>query len=309
MRLLHYSLAGGPIRVGLLLPNERQIVDLQADVVSQAGRPWPNSIDALLADGRLAELVGSETPADATAIDLDSVRVHSPLLTPPKIIGVGMNYADHAAEVGAELPEEPVFFSKFANTLVGSGDPIVLPVESTKIDWEAELVAVIGKAGRNISASDALDYVAGYSVGNDVTARDWQMQKPMRQWLLGKTFDTFLPLGPYLVTRDEVEDPQALHITCEISQVDAGGESSEIVQDALTKLHFDVPALIAYLSRVVTLEPGDLILTGTPGGVGMSRSPRRYLKDGEVLITSIKGLGTLRNPVVSSQTAHLSGSG
>ena len=209
---------------------------------------------------------------------------------PEKIICVGLNYADHAREGGFEPPPEPVIFSKLPSAVLADGHPIVLPPISQKVDYEAELVAVIGRGGRNIPRSDALEHVAAYCCGNDVSARDWQLGKPGGQWLLGKTFDTFAPFGPYLVTADEVPNPHALGIRCRLN--------GQTMQDSNTsELIFPVDELIAYVSAVCTLAPGDLLYTGTPPGVGFAREPAVFLQPGDVVEVEIDGLGVLSNPV------------
>jgi 2-keto-4-pentenoate hydratase/2-oxohepta-3-ene-1,7-dioic acid hydratase in catechol pathway len=223
--------------------------------------------------------------------DLDDVCFLPPLQSPEKILAIGMNYRSHVAEVGAEIPREPTVFSKFNSTIIGDGSAIHLPLAAPdRVDYEAELAVVIGRECREVPSEDALDVVAGYMVANDVTARDWQLRKPGGQWLLGKTFDTFLPLGPYLVTSDEVPDPHRLSVRCTVS--------GELLQDGNTSdMIFRIPELIEYISKVVTLRPGDIILTGTPAGIGAARTPRRYLKDGDMVETRIDGLGMVRNTV------------
>ncbi len=220
------------------------------------------------------------------------VTIHAPIDNPEKIICIGLNYADHAAESGMPIPEEPIVFSKYASSIIGPDENIVAPRASSKVDYEVELVVVIGKRGRNIAEEDALNYVAGYMVGHDVSARDYQLEKPGAQWMMGKTFDTFAPIGPDLVTTDDVPDPHNLGIRCILN--------GETVQDSNTsQLIFGVPKLIAYLTHVFTLTPGDLIFTGTPPGVGMGRDPQLWLKHGDHVVCEIDGLGRLENPVVS----------
>lgn len=220
----------------------------------------------------------------------DSVRIRAPISNPEKIICIGLNYADHAAESGMDIPSEPIVFSKYASSIIGPGDTIKLPPTSSEPDYEAELVVVIGKAGFNISETDAMAHVAGYTVGHDVSARDYQLKKPGGQWMMGKTFDTFAPIGPDLVTADEVTDPHNLAIKCILN--------GETVQDSNTaQLIFKVPQLIAYLSHVFTLRPGDLIFTGTPPGVGMARDPQLWLKAGDHVVIEVEGLGRLENSV------------
>ncbi len=221
----------------------------------------------------------------------DQVRFHAPIVDPRKIVCVGLNYRDHAAETGASIPKDPILFSKYATALIGHGETIVLPKVSQEVDFEAELVIVIGKKGRHLTLKNALEHVAGYTVGHDVSARDWQLKKDGKQWMVGKTFDTFAPAGPVLVTKDEIADPLNLPIKLRLN--------GELMQNSNTKqMIFSVAELVAYLSQVFTLEPGDLIYTGTPPGVGIARKPPIFLKDGDVVEVEIEGLGLLRNPVV-----------
>jgi len=220
----------------------------------------------------------------------DQVRRLAPIPRPGKIICLGLNYRDHAAESNMAVPTEPVLFCKYGNTVIGPGDPIVLPATSDQVDYEAELVFVIGKAGRNISAADAMSYVAGYTCGHDVSARDYQLKRGGGQWMVGKTWDTFAPLGPVMVTADEGLDPHNLPIRCVLN--------GQTVQDSNTcQFVFDIPQTIEYLSHVLTLEPGDIVFTGTPPGVGFARKPPLFLKDGDVAEIQIDGIGVLRNPV------------
>lgn len=219
---------------------------------------------------------------------------HAPILDPQKIICIGLNYSDHAKEQNLQPPREPVVFSKFVTTLIGHGQNIELPSVSNKVDYEAELVVVIGKAGRMISEADGMNHVAGYMVGHDVSARDWQKEKDGKQWLCGKSFDTFAPTGPEFITVDEVKDPHQLPIRLKLN--------GEVMQESNTnQLIFSIPKLIAYISQVFTLTPGDLIFTGTPPGVGDARKPPVYMKPGDVAEVEIEGLGQLRNPVVQGR--------
>ncbi|MDE3100730.1 MAG: fumarylacetoacetate hydrolase family protein [Chloroflexota bacterium] len=291
MRLLHYSIGGGPVRIGAR-QGEAVIDVARAYARANMSGSLPPTIDGLLREGALAKIAPVISGAGRDlAVDMSRAHVHSPILTPQKILGVGLNYVDHTQETGTQVPGEPIFFAKWGNTVSGPTDPIRMPKVTKELDWEGELVFVIGKPGRDISEDDAMGHVAGYTVGNDVSARDWQIRKPQRQWLLGKTFDTFCPMGPDLVTVDEIPDPYALQLKCEVS--------GEVMQDAVTDLHFKIPTLVSYVSQVVTLEPGDVFLTGTPGGVGMGRTPPRWLQPGDVVVTSIEGLGSMRNPVVA----------
>lgn len=245
-------------------------------------------------EGRILELLGdlgdgfepTDTLADVAA-----------LLAPAEaraIIGIGLNYRDHAAETKKPLPEQPMVFMKLPGSVVGPGQAIVLPrqLRSDKVDYEAELAVVIGKTARNVPKERALEYVWGYTCANDVSARDWQFQWGGGQFCRGKTFDTFCPLGPVLVTADELGQPGALGLRSRLN--------GEVMQDSNTSdLIFDIPMLIAFLSGSTTLEPGTVILTGTPAGVGNAKQPPRFLQPGDVIEIEIDGIGVLRNPVVA----------
>jgi 2-keto-4-pentenoate hydratase/2-oxohepta-3-ene-1,7-dioic acid hydratase in catechol pathway len=222
----------------------------------------------------------------------DAVRYLVPV-RPNKIICVGRNYADHAAELGNAPPPEPLLFPKFSTSLVGPDAPIRWSTALTQqVDWEGELAVIIGKGGKNIAAEQAMAHVFGYSIANDVTARD--LQKQDSQWTRAKGMDTFAPLGPYIVTKDDISDPHALHLQTHVN--------GELMQDAHTSsMIFKIPELIAFASRAFTLESGDVILTGTPAGVGNGRKPPRFLADGDVVAVTIEGLGTLRNPCQISE--------
>jgi 2-keto-4-pentenoate hydratase/2-oxohepta-3-ene-1,7-dioic acid hydratase in catechol pathway len=214
-------------------------------------------------------------------------------LAPSNILCVGLNYRHHAAESKATIPEFPVLFMKLASAVQNPGDPIVLPrhLRSNEVDYEAELAIVIGRTCKNVARDRALDYVLGYACANDVSARDWQSKWGGSQWCRGKTFDTFAPLGPALVTRDEVPNPNALTLRLDIN--------GEVLQDWNTNdMIFDVPRLIEFLSGSTTLPAGTVILTGTPQGVGFARKPPRWLKAGDVVTVTIEKLGALSNPVV-----------
>ena len=228
---------------------------------------------------------------DAVKVAAAGVRLLAPVPDPPKIVCLGLNYRDHAAEGGAPIPKDPVLFSKYATALIGDGEAIVLPPVSKEVDYEAELVIVVGKRGRPADDRAALEYVAGYTVGHDVSARDWQLRKDQKQWMVGKTFDTFAPCGPWLVTADEVPDPHALGIRLRLN--------GQTMQESNTRqMIFRVGTILAYLAQVFTLEPGDLVFTGTPSGVGFARKPPVFLQPGDVVEVEIEGLGVLRNPVV-----------
>lgn len=220
------------------------------------------------------------------------VRLGPPVPDPPKIICIGLNYKDHAAESGVPIPSEPVLFSKFRSAVIGPDEPICLPRVSKEVDYEAELVVVIGKRGRYIPEAKAREHIAGYTIGHDVSARDWQLRKPGGQWLAGKTFDTFAPIGPALVTADEVPNPHELRIELRLN-------SQTMQRSNTNQMIFRVEQLISYISQVVTLEPGDLIFTGTPPGVGFARKPPVFLKPGDLVEIEVERLGLLRNPVIA----------
>jgi 2-keto-4-pentenoate hydratase/2-oxohepta-3-ene-1,7-dioic acid hydratase in catechol pathway len=212
-----------------------------------------------------------------------------PVPAPEKILCIGLNYRDHAIETGAAIPGEPVVFSKFNSTLIGHGETIRLPRVAKEVDYEAELVVIIGRTAKHVDAGSAMQYVFAYTCGHDVSARDWQKGRPGGQWLLGKTFDTFAPTGPCLVTTSELTDPSNLRISMRLND--------RVVQDSTTaQLIFDIPTLLAHLTKIVTLKPGDLIFTGTPPGVGAARTPPLFLQPGDRCTVEIEGIGALTNP-------------
>jgi 2-keto-4-pentenoate hydratase/2-oxohepta-3-ene-1,7-dioic acid hydratase in catechol pathway len=284
MRLVSYERAGIPRVAGV---RDGQYVDL-----NDADPSIPATMIELLAGGdamlaRAAQAIGRGTPVPRTA-----VKLLAPVPMPQKVICVGLNYADHARETGKELPSEPVIFNKFVTAVCADGDPIVLPKLSREVDFEAELVAVIGRGGRHISRASALAHVAGYCCGHDVSARDWQLRKPGGQWLLGKSFDTFAPFGPELVTADEVGSAHNLRIQLRIN--------GRTMQDSTTaQLIFSVAELVAHVSGVCTLSPGDVIFTGTPPGVGVARKPPVFLQPGDSVEVEIERIGILRNRVAA----------
>jgi 2-keto-4-pentenoate hydratase/2-oxohepta-3-ene-1,7-dioic acid hydratase in catechol pathway len=218
-----------------------------------------------------------------------------PIERPSKIVCVGLNYRDHAEEQGAELPSAPLLFAKWPNALIGPGDPIVIPAVTRRVDYEAELGVVMAKRCRDVAADDALEAVGGYLCLNDVSARDLQFADG--QWTRGKSIDTFCPIGPRLVPAGDVPDPQALGIRCRLN--------GEVMQDSTTaNMIFSVAEVIAYASRTMTLEPGDLLATGTPAGVGVFRDPPVLLQDGDEVTIELEGLGSLTNPVHAATAAR-----
>lgn len=250
-------------------------------------------IDFLKA-GTEARVFAEKAVAAATPeqwLSRTEVTLKAPILRPGKIICIGQNYLEHAKESGApSAPPYPIIFAKYANTVVGHGEPIVIPLAVTKPDYEGELAVVIGRSGRNIPEAEALDYVAGYMPLNDVSARDWQTRTG--QWVIGKTCDTFCPMGPALVTADEIPDPQNIYLRTIIG--------NEELQNGYTgDMIFSVAHLIADMSQVMTLEPGDVIATGTPPGIGAARIPPRWLQPGDIVRVEIDGVGVLENPVIA----------
>jgi len=271
LKLVTYSTGGGEPRVGYV----------EDDHVTPLGG---SSMLEYVEHGR-----STDRQPGGKAVALGEVRLHAPISRPEKIVAIGLNYEDHAAETGAEIPEKPVVFTKYPNTIVGPGEPIRIPPIAEQIDYEAELAVVIGRTARNVPESEALESVFGYANANDVSARDLQFSEG-GQWTRSKSLDTFMPLGPFIVTRDEVPDPQSLSIRAILN--------GEVVQDGTTsKMIFSVAELVAFLSTGMTLVPGDVIITGTPPGVGMARDPQLWMKPGDEVSIEIEGLGTLTNPV------------
>jgi 2-keto-4-pentenoate hydratase/2-oxohepta-3-ene-1,7-dioic acid hydratase in catechol pathway len=290
MKLVTFTRAGAA-RLGALTQHDGRevIIDLNA-----AAPSLPTDMIAFLTGGEASRALAAQAlanpPAEAV-LDRNTVRLSAPIPRPGKIICIGLNYRDHAAESNVEVPAYPTVFAKYASCIIGPGEAIVIPRVTSQVDYEGELAVIIGRQARDIAEADALHYVAGYAPFNDVSARDYQMRTS--QWTIGKTFDTFGPLGPALVTADEIADPHTLDIRVSIGE--------ELLQSSNTKhLIFTIPQLIAYLSSVMTLEPGDVIATGTPAGVGAARKPQRWLVAGDVVRVAIDGLGTLENPVVAS---------
>jgi 2-keto-4-pentenoate hydratase/2-oxohepta-3-ene-1,7-dioic acid hydratase in catechol pathway len=243
----------------------------------------------VIASGRVnpREITGSGA---APLFPLDEVRLHAPLPNPPRVFAIGLNYRDHAIESGIAIPTTPVVFLKLQSAIIGPGEPIVLPANSTQPDYEAEFAFVIGKGGFRIPASAWREHVYGYTLLNDVSARDVQFASS--QWTMGKSFPTFCPIGPAIVTADEIPDPHALNIRLDIDGV--------VLQHSNTReLIFKIPALIEYLSSITPLLPGDIVSTGTPSGVGLGRTPKRWLKAGERVTITVEGLGSLSNPVIA----------
>jgi 2-keto-4-pentenoate hydratase/2-oxohepta-3-ene-1,7-dioic acid hydratase in catechol pathway len=259
------------------------------------GTDWISNRQIIrLNPGQLSQLeraaldVAAERPSDLDVFPIENARLGPPIPDPDKIICLGLNYKSHAEEAGLKPPEVPILFAKYRNALNGPTSPIMLPTLSEEIDYEAELAVVIGKRCKNVSVEDALNCVAGYMAFNDVSARDLQMRTG--QWLSGKTLDTFAPCGPSLVV-NEISDPQNLNIATRIN-------GQTLQQSNTRNMIFSVAETIAYISQLMTLEPGDIIATGTPEGVGFKRNPPIFLHNGDIVEVEIEGIGTLRNPVV-----------
>lgn len=288
MKLLTYW-QDDALRLGVV--TDAGVVDVAA---AANGTQVPTTIDEVLQGGSDALAALSAVASSAGAANVvpeDSLTLGPCVPNPGKIICVGLNYRRHAEETNAAIPTSPVLFSKFNNTLAADGEEIPLPTEvATQYDWEVELGVVIGKTTRDVSEADALSYVAGYFTADDLSVRD--LQNRTSQWLLGKTMDKFFPIGPYLVTADEVPDPQALNLKCWVN--------GEVRQDSNTAdMIFSVAEVIAYTSQFFTLEAGDVITTGTPEGVAMGRADKPWLKPGDVVDVEIEGLGRLSNKMVA----------
>jgi 2-keto-4-pentenoate hydratase/2-oxohepta-3-ene-1,7-dioic acid hydratase in catechol pathway len=278
MKLVSFSAADGKIRPGALIHEASLVVDLTA-----AGYA-----DALAVISAGVTTVGE--PGAYAGHKLDQVRLHAALANPPRLFAIGLNYREHAIETKMAFPDFPVVFFKLQTSIVGPGEAIVLPNNSTEPDYEAELAFVIGKGGFRIPASAWRDHVYGYTIINDVSARD--IQRSTSQWSMAKSFPTFCPMGPAIVTADEIADPHELAISLSID--------GEVLQNSNThELLFKIPDLIEYLSSIAPLLPGDIVSTGTPSGVGMGRTPKRWLKPGETVTVTVEGLGSLTNPVVA----------
>ncbi|MGM0779483.1 MAG: fumarylacetoacetate hydrolase family protein [Bacillota bacterium] len=257
-----------------------------------AGNQFPSCLKTFIERSEellpLAEkLIGQGTNEEAV-FPISDVKILPPMQAPEKIICVGLNYIDHCRETGMEPTASPVIFSKYANAIVGHHDAVEIPINSSEVDFEAELAVVIGKEAKRVTEEEANDYVFGYTIMNDISARDLQFKDG--QWSRGKTADTFAPTGPVIVTKDEAGDPHSLSISLELN--------GEIMQDSNTSnLIFTIPQIISFLSQSMTLRPGDLIATGTPPGVGMGRDPKVWLKDGDKMSITIENIGTLSNSV------------
>lgn len=276
VKLVTYATDAGP-RVGCIDDGE---------VVPTPGIP---DIISLFNDNSLENSIEAALKGRIDAQPINEMTLLAPIPHPTKIIGIGLNYRDHAEETGQKLPDAPILFSKPPTATIGHGATIIIPVEASQIDYEVELGVVIGKGGRNIPVDTALEYVGGYTVFNDVSARDYQFRDG--QWFRGKSFDTFAPMGPCLTLPDQIQDPQDLQM-----QLRLNGKTRQ--NSSTANMVFSVAELISDISQVMTLEPGDVIATGTPSGVGFKVKPKPvFLQPGDVVEAEIDGIGILRNPV------------
>ena len=284
MRIVSYRTNGGPWRAGA--ERDGGIVDIGGDRDA--------SVKALLAEG-MAGIAAAAERAKAGKVLREGIELGPPVPDPEKIVCFGLNYRKHAEETGQKLPRVPTFFPKYKNSLIANGEPIVLPrMNGENVDYEIELAVIIGKRCKYVTESEALDYVGGYSILNDVSARDLQMQTS--QWGAGKAVDTFAPFGPVLIPASEIGDPQNLAVKTRLN--------GTVVQNSNTAdMVFPVTRLISFLSEFMTLEPGDVLATGTPEGVGFTRKPPLFMKDGDVVELEIEKIGVLRNPIVAKVPA------
>ncbi len=297
MKLVTYYQAGTS-RLGAVMGDV--VIDLAGAQAARQGEDFPADMltflqagdEARQTAGEIIEWVESnrKSAEEPFVHALSDLTLAPPILNPSKIICVGLNYADHCREQNIDLPKSPVLFAKFPTALIGINEAITWPAESSQqVDYEAELAVVIGREAKNVSEDEAYRYVAGCTIVNDVSARDVQFSDG--QWIRGKSFDTFCPMGPYLVTMDEIDDPQELDIRCRVN--------GELRQDSNTReMIFQIPFLISFISKTSTLLPGDVISTGTPAGVGVFRNPKVFLKPGDVVEVEIETLGLLRNSVI-----------
>jgi 2-keto-4-pentenoate hydratase/2-oxohepta-3-ene-1,7-dioic acid hydratase in catechol pathway len=277
MKLVSFSLSDGKIRPGALVEDGSRVVDLS-----------PGYPDTLAVVG--AGLTRAQTSGQSAQHLVAEVHLHSPLANPPRVFAIGLNYRDHAKESGMAIPTTPVVFFKLTTAIIGPGDDIVLPRNSSQPDYEAEFAFVIGRGGYRIPAGSWREHVYGYTIVNDVSARD--VQFATSQWSMSKSFPTFCPMGPAITTADEIADPHQLDIALAID--------NETLQSSNTReLVFGIPELIEYLSSITPLVPGDVVSTGTPAGVGLGRTPKRWLRAGDTVTVTVAGLGSLTNPVTA----------
>ncbi|GLV40858.1 uncharacterized protein CBL_10033 [Carabus blaptoides fortunei] len=275
------------VHLGAQITSDGDIFDLSA-----VDSSIPNSLVKFLATGKeVRDKAKRVIGAGKSIVSLSDVTLLSPITRPDKVVCVGLNYTGHCDEQNKQYPEEPMFFSKFSSCIIGPNDTIEIPKVSDCVDWEVELAVIIGKKAKCVRPDQAYDHVFGYTVAQDISARDWQKKRNGGQFLLGKSMDTFCPIGPVVVTKDKINDPHSLQIRSWVNGVlKQDGNTSELI--------FKIDFLISYLSQMMTLYPGDVLLTGTPAGVGLHRHPPEFLKPGDVLESEIQGIGRLTNTVV-----------
>lgn len=278
MNLVSFSMADRKPRPGVLLQQSSTVLDLSAD--------YADTLAVIAAGIRSIDSGSGVYPSHK----LSDVRLHAPIANPPRVFAIGLNYREHAAETGKEIPPSPTVFFKQPTAVIGPGDAIVLPKNTNEPDYEAEFAFVIGKGGYRIPAAAWREHVYGYTIVNDVSARD--VQRATSQWSLSKSFPTFCPMGPAIVTTDEIADPHKLAISLTID--------GQTLQNSNTReMIFQIPQLVEYISSITPFLPGDVVSTGTPSGVGVGRTPKRWLKADETVTITIEGLGSLSNPVVA----------
>ncbi len=281
MKLSTFTHAGST-RIGVV--DRDEVVDLSA-----AAPELPRDMLSFLEAGPDAMQAANAAIAEGKRIPLADVHLEAPIARPPKFLAIGLNYADHVAETGLETPKHVMIFNKQSTCVTGPTDPVHVPKVSHVLDYEGELGVVIGKRGRHVARENAADYIAGYVVVDDVTVRDWQFHTPT--WTMGKSFDTHGPIGPWIVTTDEITDPHQLALRTYVN--------NELRQESNTKnLIFDCFHLVEHISKAFTLEPGDVIATGTPSGAGVLRKPPLLLKDGDTVRVEIDGIGQIENPII-----------
>jgi 2-keto-4-pentenoate hydratase/2-oxohepta-3-ene-1,7-dioic acid hydratase in catechol pathway len=290
MKLVTFKPRGGSAQLGAI------VGDRVVNLAEASGGSLPNDMKSLLELGddglKQAKKVATKKAAGEIGVKLSDVKLLAPISNPNKVVAIGLNYLDHIRESNAKVPSIPIMFTKYTTSIIGNGDAVRWSVsETAKVDWEVELAVVIGTRAYRVKEEDAFNYIAGYTVANDVSARDLQGERG-DQWIRGKSLDTFCPLGPCIVTKDEIADPHNLGLRTIVN--------GQTMQDSNTKeLLFKIPHLIAYLSRAFTLLPGDVVITGTPPGVGMGMKPPVFLKNGDVVTVEIDGIGSVTNPCVA----------
>jgi 2-keto-4-pentenoate hydratase/2-oxohepta-3-ene-1,7-dioic acid hydratase in catechol pathway len=287
MMLVSYRVRDSDATWHVGIMHDQAVVDASA-YVSSDGRVFSSMQDLLPLLDEVCVWASQQFERENRVLSLDTLELGPPVPNPDKILCLGVNYREHAAEAKQEIPVVPLVFAKFRNSLTGPTSPILLPRVSTHIDYEGELAVIIGTHCRAVTEQEALQYVAGYSIINDVTARDIQAQTS--QWTAGKALDTFAPMGPGIVPASQIPEPQTLTLLTRVN-------GHEVQHDSTANMIFSVAAAIAFLSSLMTLEPGDILATGTPSGVGFKRTPPLFLQDGDVVEVEIERIGRLRNPV------------